>query len=484
MATNGSSNGTSYTVPLLINGKEVTTDTTFAVTSPASDKPLWQSASSSKFDALSAVSAAAAAFSAWSKTKPAFRRDIFLRAADILDKRAAECAEYMDQETGSVDAFSKGFNIPVAAEMVRDIAGRISGVMGAIPTCAVEGTSALVLKEPYGVVLGIAPWNAPYILGIRAFAYALAAGNTCVLKGSELCPRTFWAIGSVFTEAGLPDGCLNVLCHRPQDAAEVTTALVEHPLVKKVDFTGSTAVGSIIAATAGKALKPVLMELGGKASAIVLEDADLEKAATQCALGAFLHSGQICMSTERILVHRSVLEPFKKALSSAISNIFSDSQPAPVLVTSAGVEKNKKLISNALDKGASLVYGDAQAQEASATRMRPIVIADVTKDMDIYHTESFGPSVSLIAVDSEDEAVEMANDTEYGLSGAVFTENLARGLRIARRIESGAVHINSMSVHDEANLPHGGVKKSGWGRFNGMWGLEEFLRTKTITFQE
>lgn len=190
------------------------------------------------------------------------------------------------------------------------------------------------------------------------------------------------------------------------------------------------------------------------------------------------------MSTERILVHRSILEPFKKALSSAISNIFSDSQPAPVLVTSAGVEKNKKLISNALENGASLVYGDAQAQEASATRMRPIVIADVTKDMDIYHTESFGPSVSLIAVDSEDEAVEMANDTEYGLSGAVFTENLARGLRIARRIESGAVHINSMSVHDEANLPHGGVKKSGWGRFNGMWGLEEFLRTKTITFQE
>lgn len=326
--------------------------------------------------------------------------------------------------------------------------------------------------------------NAPYILGFRSFVYALAVGNTCIVKGSELSPHCFWALGSIFKEAGLPDGCLSILYHRPQDAAEVTRVLIESPAIKKVNFTGSTAVGSIIAATAGKNLKPVLMELGGKASAIVCEDADVDKAAKECALGAFLHSGQICMATERILVNRSVLEPFKSALQEWVSRIFSTSEPAPVLITSAGVEKNRKLIADAKAKGASIVAGDPEVKEQSEHRMRPIVVGDVTKEMDLYHTESFGPSVSLIAVDSDDEAVDIANDTDYGLSGAVFTEDLKRGLRIARQIESGAIHINSMSVHDEAGLPHGGVKKSGWGRFNADWGLEEFLRTKTITFQE
>jgi len=325
--------------------------------------------------------------------------------------------------------------------------------------------------------------NAPYILGFRSFIYALAVGNTCVVKGSELSPRCFWALGSIFKEAGLPDGCLNILYVRPQEAAEVTKALIEHPAVKKVNFTGSTAVGRIIAETAGRALKPVLMELGGKASAVVCEDADLEVAARECAVGSFLHGGQICMATERILVHRSVLKGFQEKLKEWIDRVFGG-QEAMVLIAKAGVEKNRKLVADARAKGANIVAGDPDVQEQSAHRMRPIVIGDVTKEMEIYHTESFGPSVSLIAVESDDEAIEIANDTEYGLSGAVFTEDLRRGLRIARRIESGAVHINSMSVHDEAGLPHGGAKKSGWGRFNAEWGMEEFLRTKTITFQE
>jgi acyl-CoA reductase-like NAD-dependent aldehyde dehydrogenase len=325
--------------------------------------------------------------------------------------------------------------------------------------------------------------NAPYILGLRCFIYALAAGNTVVMKGSELSPRCFSILGQVMSEAGVPAGALNILYHRPADAAAVTTALIEHPAVKKVNFTGSTAVGSIIAATAGKNLKPVLMELGGKASAIVCEDADISHAATQCTLGAFLHSGQICMSTERILVSKRVLEPFREALQKNIHGIFPAHEPA-ILIQAAGVTKNKKLISDAVAKGAKVVHGDHTISETSATRMAPIVVEGVSKDMDLYHTESFGPSVSLISFETEDEAVDMANHTDYGLSGAVFTSNLLKGLRIAKKIETGAVHINSMSVHDEPNLPHGGAKKSGWGRFNARWGLEEFLRTKTITFQE
>ncbi|KAH6684671.1 aldehyde dehydrogenase domain-containing protein [Halenospora varia] len=472
-------------VPLIINGEEVRPVTRFQVISPNTSTSIWESSSASQGDAIAAVEAAAHAFSSWSKSRVEDRRQIILKAADILEARSNECRSYMEEETGAQEKFS-GFNIKVSADLLREIGGGIGAALaGIIPICQEEGTHALVVKEPYGVCLGIAPWNAPYILGFRSVAYALAAGNTCILKGSETSPRCHWAIGSIFKEAGLPNGVLNVIFHRPQDAAEITNVLIEHPAVRKINFTGSTAVGSIIASAAGKNLKPVLMELGGKSSAIVCEDANIPKAAIQCALGAFLHSGQICMSTERILVHKSILDSFCQELSKAVSNIFESdpSAPAPAIAQAPGVEKNRKLISDAVSKGAKLVYGDLNTTEISKYRMRPVIVGGVTKEMNLYNTESFGPSVSLIAVESDEQAIEVANDTEYGLSGAVFTENLARGLYIAGRIESGAIHINSMSVHDEARLPHGGTKRSGWGRFNGQWGLDEFLKTKTITFQ-
>ena len=279
--------------------------------------------------------------------------------------------------------------------------------------------------------------NAPYILGFRAAVYAIAAGNTCVLKGAELSPRCFWLIGAIFQEAGLPDGVLNVIFHRPQDAAEVTTAIIEHPFVKKINFTGSTAVGSIIAAQAGKNLKPVLMELGGKAPAIILKDANLEKAAHACAHGSFIHSGQVCMSTERILVHSSVASEFATTFKKAIDEIYPESSQAPILINAPPVQKNKKLVSDAVSKGAKIVKGDLDAKESSDTRMRPIVVEGVTKDMDLYYTESFGPTVSLFVIESEEQAIEIANDTEYGLASAVFTEDLAAGLRVAKQIETG-----------------------------------------------
>jgi acyl-CoA reductase-like NAD-dependent aldehyde dehydrogenase len=433
-----------YTVPLLINGQEATTATTFPVISPASHKEIWRASSASLEDVSSAIGAAKNAFPTWSRMKPAARRDILLKAADIFLSRAKELGGYMQDETGAEAGFSSGFNVPLAVEMFKDVAGRISSISGTLPVCSEEGTGALVVKEPYGVVLAIAPWNAPYILGVRSVLYALAAGNTCILKGSELSPRCFWAIGTVLHEAGITPGAINVLYHRPEDAAQVTTALIEHPAIKKINFTGSTAVGRIIAQTAGKHLKPVLMELGGKASAIVLDDADLNKAATQCALGAFLHSGQICMATERILVHKDVKAKFIEALKGAADSIFGGDKPAPVLVQSAGVEKNKRLISEAVNSGAKVIHGDhekeeyhPETREASKTRMRPIIVDGVNKDMELFYAESFGPSVSIIEVLSDEQAIEYANDTEYGLSGAVFTENLARGIRVARQIESG-----------------------------------------------
>ena len=303
-----------------------------------------------------------------------------------------------------------------------------------------------------------------------------------MLKGSELSPRCFLAIGSVLTEAGLPPGVVNVIYHRPEDAAAVTSALINHPFVKKVNFTGSTATGSIIAQQCGKALKPVLMELGGKAPAIVLPDADLKKAALAIVRGAFLYSGQVCMSTERICVHESIRSQFEAALKEACEELYPSQADAPTLIGSPGVKKNHALVSDALSKGARLISGDLSAPDPTPTRMRPIIITDIARDMDIYYTESFGPTVSLFTFSTDEEALELANDTEYGLAAAVFSEDLSKALKIAKGIETGAVHINAMSVHDEPNLPHGGVKKSGWGQFNGNAGIEGFLVTKTVTW--
>ncbi|KAK3676579.1 hypothetical protein LTR78_003353 [Recurvomyces mirabilis] len=482
---NGESNGSkTSTVPLWIAGEEVTSNTTpFDVVSPTTSQKLWSASGTTPDQAIEAVDKAQEAFKSWRRTKPAAIRTILLKAADIMEKRQEELASYMKEETGALDAFA-GFNMMTTIENLRDVAGRAANIMGVIPQTGTAGQGALVFKEPMGVILGIAPWNAPYILGVRAALYAIAAGNCVVLKGSELSPRTFWAIGSVFAEAGLPKGVLSVIYHRPEDAVAVTNALIESPHVKKVNFTGSTNVGAIIASKAGKELKPVLLELGGKASAVICEDADVESAAFQCALGAFLHSGQICMSTERILVDRKILDKFVEALKGAVEKVFPSSGEAPVLVAKAGVEKNRNLVNDAVKKGAKLTYGNVETKEDSAYRIRPLIVQDVKKDMDLYYTESFGPSVSLIGFENDEEAIEIANDTEYGLSGAVFTASLARGLKIAKEIDSGAVHINSMSVHDESMLPHGGVKKSGWGRFNAQWGIEEFVKLKTVTYME
>ncbi|KAJ4016513.1 hypothetical protein NW752_003639 [Fusarium irregulare] len=471
-----------HTVPFLINGSDQVSERAIDVVSPRSGEVVHRYSSADVKDANAAVDAAAEAFKSWRKTRPSERRDLLLKAAEIMERRQDELREYAMSECGS-DAAWANFDINTGISHIKEVAGRVGTLEGAIPTVSDPNTTALVLREPYGVVVAIAPWNAPYILGTRSVLFPIAAGNTVVFKASEVSPRTLWAIADIFREAGFPDGVLNVIFHERATAAAVTTALIEHPQVKKINFTGSTPVGRIIGKLAGENLKPVILELGGKAPAIVWEDADLDLAALQCTLGSFMNSGQVCMATERILVHKNVKDEFEKKLSATIEQIFSSKADAPILVASAPVEKNKALIKDAISKGASLVHGNVDAEETSKTRMRPIVIKDVTTEMDIYQTESFGPTVSLISIETEEEAIKIANDTEYGLSSAVFTTDLQRGLRIAREIESGAVHINNMSIHDESGLPHGGAKSSGYGRFGASAGLEEWTRTKNITFK-
>ena len=448
---------TSSTIPFWLDGKEVKASKTFEVTSPVDHKVLYNASSASESDVDAALKSAEKAFKSWSKTKPAFRRDIFLKAAEIIAKRKEELQHYSHTETGAAAEFF-GFEFALACDAFKAIAGLISSVQGSIPTPAEDGSSAMMFREPYGVVLAIAPWNAPYVLGLRSCLQPLAMGNTVILKGPEASPTTYWALASILHEAGLPAGCLNTIYHDPKDAAAVTNQIITSPIIKKINFTGSTAVGAIIASLAGKNLKPVLMELGGKAPSIVCEDANLDIAGLQCALGAFLHSGQICMSTERILVNKKIAGPFKESLKKYMDHVFADrGQGAPILINAPPVAKNKKLLADAVSKGAEVIYGDANHNDESSTRMKPVIIGKVREGMDIYHTESFGPTVSVYEVDDDDEAIRIANDTDYGLSSAVFTEDLRRGLRIAKQIETGAVHINSMSVHDETAV-------ATWGR--------------------
>ncbi|KAF7521540.1 hypothetical protein G7054_g12419 [Neopestalotiopsis clavispora] len=474
-------------VPLIINGKDVVTKESFAVIGPKKNAQVWSASSASVNDAVDAADGASAAFPSWAETQPQARRDILLRAAGIMTRRKEELGYYMEQEIGA-NAMYKDFILGLTIEHLKDTAGRIAGaVTGMLPESFYNAMKAMVQKKPYGVILGIALWNAPYNLGLRSILYPIAAGNTAVLKGSELAPHCYWTIADVLREAGLPDGVLNFVFHRPEDAVSITNALIAHPAIRKLNFTGGSKVGAILASEAGKHLKLTLMELGGKANAIVLKDADLKNAARCCLLGAFINAGQICMSTERILVDRSVASEFKQILQKTVNQMFGSPEATPILVTVCSARRNRALIQDATSKGAStlnIFKKPMVPTKGVETHIQPTIVTDVSQAMDIYGGESFGPSVSLYCFDSIEEATALANDTAYGLSSSIYTEDLKTAFRISNQLESGAVHINSMTVHDENALPHGGVKASGFGRFNGYEGLDEFLYYKSVTWLE
>lgn len=390
-------------------------------------------------------------------------------------------------------------NIDSSIDLLNELAGAVSlATNGIVPHTREANTFAMVVKEPYGVHLGIAPWNASLFLAMRAVLTPIACGNTAVLKASELSPASHHLIARMLSEVGFPPGVLNVVQHRREDAPAVLEALISHPAVKKVNFTGSTAVGKTIAGMAARYCKPTLMELGGKACQIVMQDADLDDAARAAVVGAFLHvsiscfcflpphpagglqadlfplkHGQICMSTDTVIAHESIAEALVEKMVALTS-----SWPMTSAVSEVGVSKTESLVREALSQGSSLanpvdttsrgLTGDSLRR--SKSQLHPVILMDVTREMRIYHEESFGPAVTVLTFKSEEEAVALANESIYGLSSSIFTRNIPLALRMARLIDAGAVHINSMSIHDEQQLPHGGTKSSGWGRFGVPWG--------------
>ena len=471
---------------LKINNAEVeaTDGRSFERLNPISGEVASTVAAASVEDARQAANAAAKAFPAWAATGPVQRRKLLLAAADRLQEKAPEFVAAMAAETGATAGWAM-FNVGLAADMLREAASLTTQISGEVIPSDRPGSLAMAIRQPAGVVLSIAPWNAPVILGVRSLATPLACGNTVVMKTSEICPRTHRLIVDALHEADLPEGVLNAVSNAPEDAGEIVETLIAHPAVRRVNFTGSTRVGRIIAETAGRHLKPVLLELGGKAPFVVLDDADIEQAVAAAAFGAYMNQGQICMSTERIVVDDKIADTFVEALAAKVKTLKAGdprkaNTPLGSVVDSRAAQRIDALVRDAVSKGAVLAGGG----DVNGTIVDATLLDRVTPAMRIYAEESFGPVVSVVRVGSIDEAVRVANDTEYGLSSAVFGKDVNRAMAVARRIESGICHINGPTVHDEAQMPFGGVKDSGYGRFGGKAGIAEFTELRWITIQD
>lgn len=472
-------------VSMLINGERTMArdGATFERRNPLDDTVASTAPAATVADAQAAVQAAAAAFPAWSAMGPGERRALLNRAADALEEKGDAFALAMATETGASRLWAD-FNVKLAADGLREAAAMITQISGEVIPSDVPGSLALGVRQAAGVVLGIAPWNAPVILGVRAIALPLACGNTVVLKGSETCPATHGLIIEALQDAGLPRGVVNFVTNAPANAGDIVEAIIAEPAVRRVNFTGSTRVGRIVATQCAKYLKPSVLELGGKAPFLVLHDADIEAAVQGAAFGAFANSGQICMSTERIVVDTKIADEFVARLAEKARSLpLGDPRKGPAVLGSvvdmATVRRCNDLIDDALAKGATLVCGG----KAETTLMPATLLDHVTADMQIYREESFGPVKAIVRVNGDEEAIACANDNEYGLSAAVFSRDVARALTVAKRIESGLCHVNGPTVHDEAQMPFGGMKSSGFGHFGGKAGIAEFTDLRWITVQ-
>ena len=443
----------------------------------------------SEAEAMQAADMAAVAekaqqgFEAWSKVGPNARRAVLQKAATALESKQDAFVAAMMGETGATAGWAM-FNLMLAASMLREASALTTQISGEVIPSDKPGCMAMALREPVGVILGIAPWNAPIILGTRAVSTALACGNAVILKASEICPLTHSLIIEALAKAGFPEGTVNIVTNSQDDAADVVGALIDAKPVKRINFTGSTAVGRIIARRAADNLKPCLLELGGKAPLLVLEDANLDEAVKAAAFGAYMNQGQICMSTERLVVVDSIADDFVAAFKAKVSTMETGdpregNTPLGAVIDMKTVEKVNALIDDAVSKGATLVTGG----KADSVLMPATVLDGVTEDMAIYADESFGPVVAVIRAKDEADAIRIANDSEYGLSAAVFSTDIANALKVAKQIKSGICHVNGPTVHDEAQMPFGGVGDSGYGRFGGKAGIDQFTELRWITVE-
>ena len=470
---------------LIIGGEKIAAagGETFDRLGPEAAQIVTRASAAGPEDALRAVAAAGNAFQAWSETPGLERERLLGRVTTVLRARRNDLCAAAREELGATSTWID-FNIDVACRMLTESA-RLHAALGnheAGPDP--DGNLNILRREPVGVVLGIAPWNAPVTLAVRAVAAPIALGNTAILKGSELCPRTHELVASCFLDAGLPPGVVNFLTSAPETTEAVTERLIAHPAIRRVNFTGSTRVGRTVAELAARHLKRCVLELSGKAPAVICDDADLDQAARDVAFGAFMNAGQICMSTDRVILSNAIADAFVAKLRAETAHWAAerDADGAPMqghLISAAAGQRLRALLVDAETWGAKVLAGGSVV----GTEMAPTIVDHVSSAARLYREETFGPIVTILRVADEDEAVSVANDSPFGLTAAVYARSEDRALSIAERLESGICQINGPSVCDDPAMPFGGMKNSGYGRLGGQAAVEEFTELRWISLR-
>jgi len=465
-----------------IDGKaiEVPPSAMADVFNPANQKPFARIFMGQEQHMRAAIDAAHAAKTAWADSPAALREKILHRAADELEAATSEMVDLLIGEGGST--FGKAhFEVPFAANMLRSIAGEARRVQGDVFLSDVSGLLSLAIRRPLGVVAGISPFNFPVVLSLKKVAFALATGNTFVLKPSEETSLVGLKLAEIFEKAGLQPGVLNVV---PGDGPTLARVLFDDPRVKLISFTGSTAVGRHIAIECAKKGKRVVLEMGGKSPLIVLKDADVDYAVDTACFGIFIHQGQICMAGSRIIVEAPIYETFlqrfvAKAKTLQVGDPRDPHTVIGPLIRSSQCQMIDRKIKEAVAAGARVLTGGTY----EGNFYQPTVVADATPNMAAFRDELFGPVAAVSRADNADHALALANNSSYGLSSAVLTNDLQLAMRFALELEAGMVHLNGPTVHDEPTVPFGGVKDSGSGREGGRWSVEEMTEVKWVTIQ-
>jgi succinate-semialdehyde dehydrogenase/glutarate-semialdehyde dehydrogenase len=452
----------------------------FAVLDPADGSVLARVADASVGDAIEALDAAVAAQEEWARTAPRTRGEILRGAFELINERADDFAELMSLEMGKTVAEAKG-EVSYGNEFFRWFSEEAVRIHGRWMQAPAGGSRLLTVKKPVGPCLFVTPWNFPLAMGTRKIGPAIAAGCTMVVKPAELTPLTMLALAEVLTEAGLPDGVLNVI--PSTRAADISKALMEDDRLRKVSFTGSTAVGKVLVRQSADQLQRMSMELGGNAPFLVFEDADLDAAVEGAMVAKMRNMGEACTAANRFLVHQDVAREFADKLAARMGALTvgrgqDEGVDVGPLIEEKAVESVHQLVTDAVHDGATLVTGGT-APEGPGFFYSPTVLVDVHPESEINSQEIFGPVAPITTFADEREAIARANASEYGLASYAYTRDLARTIRLAESLQFGMVGINTGLISNPA-APFGGVKASGFGREGGFEGIEEYLDTTYV----
>lgn len=432
-------------------------------------------------DALKALDAAEAGFKVWSATPAAAREAVLMKAADVMASKQQELMDLLIDEAGST-MLKAGYEASHTPDFIRAMAGEARRIIGETFESNLPGVFSYSVRQPLGVVLAISPFNFPLLLAMRKIGWALAAGNSVILKPSEVTPVVGLKLAEIFHEAGLPPGVLNVI---PSTGGDLGNTLIADKRVKLVTFTGSSKVGAIIAAEAARHYTRCGLELGGKNPLIVLDDADIDYAVNTAVFSNFFHQGQVCMTGSRVIVERGIYNQFCDKFAEKVSRLkVGDPRDPEVhigpLIRPTQPPFVKEQLDQAVFEGARVLTGGSFVDSF----FHPTVVVDVTAQMSIFRTECFAPVASVIRAADHEDALAIANDSDYGLSSAVITNDLQKAMAISQGIESGMCHINGPTIRDEAVVPFGGVKRSGLGREGGRYAIEEVTEVKWVTVQQ